>query len=99
MASSGFTKYANLIIVRKNCRVNLMLIKEADYNWFVVEQNFWKSTKQNKHFSQQAGNNTANPPEELWLHNELYCFKKEDQEILHSKQCGLTILLWIQHKS
>lgn len=42
-----------------------MLIKEADYNWFVVEQNFWKSTKQNKHFSQQAGNNTANPPEEL----------------------------------
>ena len=40
-------------------------IEEADYNWFMIEQNFWKSTKQNKHFSQEAGNIVTDPPEEL----------------------------------
>ena len=33
-----------------------MLIEEAIYNWFMIEQIFLKSSKQNKYFSQQAGN-------------------------------------------
>lgn len=31
-------------------------------------------------------NITADPPEELWLQNELYSLKKEDQEVFLSKQ-------------
>ena len=43
----------------------------------MIEQIFWKSAKQNKYFSQQMGNITADFPEELWLHNDLYILQKE----------------------
>ena len=52
----------------------------------MIEQTFWKYTKQNKHFRQQAGNITADPPAKLWLFSKLYSLKKEDQEIVLSKQ-------------
>ena len=80
----GVTKSVNLIIGRKNWRSAWMLVEEA--NWLLIEQIFWKSTKQIKYFSHQAGNITADPPDELLLHNELYSLKKKDQEVLFSKQ-------------
>lgn len=63
-----------------------MLIEEADYNWFMMEQIFWKSTKQHKNFSQQLGNITADPPVGIGLHSELHTLKNEDQEIGLSEQ-------------
>ena len=54
--SSGVAESVNLIIRRKNLRSSWMLIEEAIYNWFMIEQIFLKSSKQNKYFSQQAGN-------------------------------------------
>ena len=54
--SSGVVESVNLIIRRKNSRSSWMLIEEAIYNWFMIEQIFLKFSKQNQYFSQQAGN-------------------------------------------
>lgn len=88
------TESVNLIIFRKNCRSAYMLTGEANYSWFIIKQNFGKPTKQSKHFSQLAGNITADLWEELWLHNESYSFKKKDQTI-YARPCS-TSSRWIQ---
>ena len=47
----------------------------------MIEQTFWKSTKQNTHFYQQVHDIIADFAKELWQHNELNSFKKEKQEL------------------
>lgn len=83
---SAVSESVNLVIARKNWKSAWMLIEEVKYHWFMIERIFWKSKKQRVHFTPQANNITVDLDNNLWLHNELYSLKKEDQKILFSKQ-------------
>ena len=98
---SGVIECVSKAIGKKSLALRLVITRKGKHNWFSIERVLWKQRQniQSLNLHQQS-DIIDEVTEEPWLGNEMYILKKEDQDLLLSKDARLNdrITKMMQHK-
>ena len=87
---SGVIECVSKAIGKKSLALRLVITRKGKHNWFSIERVLWKQRQniQSLNLHQQS-DIIDEVTEEPWLGNEMYILKKEDQDLLLSKDAWL----------
>jgi len=86
---SGVIECVSKAIKKKLWRSAWLLIEKRNHNWFLIERAFWKQRQTIHKVNLLQQSDIDEIIEEPWLQNEMYILKKEDQQLLLTKDAWL----------